>query len=213
MESANGLGGEQNKGYTHSQLLHLDKALSGNDFRHRVVASGVYELPVGRNKPVPIENPVLNGIIGGWSLGLIGELRSESPYGIIEQTNRSNAFGNGRRPNILGNHVLPGGRSKAERLREWFDMSQFESPGVGTFGNSPRKLCCGPGFAVPDAPIQKRFAITEDVRLEFRADCFNIAYHANFRIPERRHENSGFGRVRSAIGTGRQTQIGLRLEF
>lgn len=96
---------------------------------------------------------------------------------------------------------------------EWFDTSQFTAPGVGVFGNSPRNLCCGPGFAVVDVSIQKRFNITEKSRLEFRADFFNIANHANFRIPERRRGNSGFGRIRGTIGTGRQTQLGLRLEF
>ena len=213
VESANELGGEQNNGYTHFQLRHLDKALSGNDIRHRVVASGVYELPVGRNKAVSIENPVLNGVIGGWGLGVIAEFRTGSPYGIIEQTNRSNTFSYGQRPNLLGDHVLSGGRSKADQLARWFDTSQFESPGVGVFGNSPRNLCCGPGFATVDVSIQKRFSITEKTKLEFRADFFDLPNHANFRNPERRHGNPGFGRIRGTIGTGRQTQLGLRLEF
>ena len=213
VESANELGGEQNNGYTHFELRHLDKALSGNDIRHRVVASGVYELPVGRGKPLAIENSVLQGIAGGWSLGVIAEFRTGSPYGIIEQTNRTNAFSHGQRPNLLGDHVLSGGRSKAEQLLRWFDTSQFEAPGVGVFGNSPRNVCCGPGFGVVDVSIQKRFAITEGVRLEFRGDIFNLANHANFNIPERRRGNSGFGRIRATRGTGRQTQLGLRLEF
>ena len=213
VESANELGGEQNNGYTHFQLRHLDKALSGNDIRHRVVASGVYELPVGRGKAVNLENPVANAVIGGWSLGVIAEFRTGAPYGIIEQTNRSNAFSHGQRPNRLGDHILSGGRSKAEQLARWFDTSQFAAPGVGIFGNSPRNLCCGPGFAVVDVSIQKRFQITERTRLEFRADFFNLPNHANFNIPERRRGNSGFGRVRSTIGTGRQAQLGLRLEF
>lgn len=213
VESANELGGEQGNGYTHFQLRHLDKALSGNDIRHRAVVSGVYELPVGRNKPLAIENPALGAVIGGWSLGVIAEFRTGSPFGVVEQTNRSNAFSHSQRPNLLGDPTLSAGRSKAERLAQWFDTSLFEAPGAGVFGNGPRNICCGPGFAVVDVSIQKRFAVTEGVRLEFRADFFNIANHANFSIPERRHGNSGFGRVRGTIGTGRQTQLGLRLEF
>jgi hypothetical protein len=213
VESANELGGEQGNGYTHFQLRHLDKALSGNDIRHRAVVSGVYELPVGRNKPLAIENPALGAVIGGWSLGVIAEFRTGSPFGVVEQTNRSNAFSHSQRPNLLGDPTLSAGRSKAERLAQWFDTSLFEAPGAGVFGNGPRNICCGPGFAVVDVSIQKRFAVTEGVRLEFRADFFNIANHANFSIPERRHGNSGFGRVRGTIGTGRQTQLGLRPEF
>ena len=213
VESANELGGEQNNGYTHYQLRHLDKALSGNDIRHRVVASGVYELPVGRNKALTIQNPAAQALFGGWSLGVIAEFRTGSPFGLIEQRNTSNTFSHGQRPNQLGDHVLSGGRSKAERIAQWFDTAQFQAPGVGIFGNAPRNVCCGPGFAVVDVSIQKRFNVSEGVRLEFRADFFNLPNHANFRIPERRRGNSGFGRIRGTIGTGRQTQLGLRLEF
>ena len=147
--------------------------------------------------------------VAGTGIGL-GARRGS---GDREQTNRSNAFSHGQRPNRLGNHILSGGRSKAEQLARWFDISQFEAPGVGIFGNSPRNLCCGPGFAVVDVSIQKRIQITERTRLEFRADFFNLPNRANFNIPERRRGNSGFGRVRSTIGTGRQAQLGLRLEF
>ena len=173
----------------------------------------MYELPVGRGKAVNLENPVANAVIGGWSLGVIAEFRTGAPYGITEQTNRSSAFSHGQRPNCPGDRILFGGRSKAEQLVRWFDTSQFEAPGVGIFGNSPRNLCCGPEFAVVDVSIQKRFQITERTRLEFRADFFNHPNHANFNIPERRRGNSGFGRVRSTIGTGRQAQLGLRLEL
>ena len=200
VESANELGGEQNNGYTHYQLRHLDKALSGNDIRHRVVASGVYELPVGRNKALAIENPAAQALFGGWSLGVIAEFRTGSPFGLIEQRNTSNTFSHGQRLNRLGDHGLSGGRSKAEKIAQWFDPSQFQAPGVGIFGNAPRNICCEPGFAVVGVSIQKRFAVSEGVRLEFRADFFNLPNHANFRIPERRRGNSGFGRIRGTIG-------------
>lgn len=87
----------------------------------------MYELLVGRIKASAIESAVLNRIIGGRSLGVIAEFRTGSPFGNIEQTNRSNTFSHGQRPNILGSHFLSGSRSKAERLARWFDTSQFES--------------------------------------------------------------------------------------
>ncbi len=73
LESADELGGEQNNGYIHFQLHHLDKALSGNDIRHRAVISGLYEPPAGRNKPLAFEKAALRSVIGGWSLGAIAE--------------------------------------------------------------------------------------------------------------------------------------------
>ena len=55
--------------------------LSGSDIRHRVVVSGIYELPVGRGKKFAPESTVLNEAVGGScpsapSLSSIPELRS-----------------------------------------------------------------------------------------------------------------------------------------
>src|SRR4051812_30700291 len=35
---------------------HLDKGLSGNDIRHRLTGSFVYELPIGKNKLLALNN-------------------------------------------------------------------------------------------------------------------------------------------------------------
>ena len=213
VESANELGGEQGNGYQHVELRHLDKALSGNDIRHRLVASGVYEVPVGRGRKVDVQNSVLNGVIGGWSLGIIGEFRTGSPFGVIEQTNRSNAFAHSQRPHLFGSVERLSNWRDNVRSNTYMDPGLFASPGVGVFGSSPRNVCCGPGFAVVDVSINKKFPFGERRFVEFRADFFNMPNRPNFAIPERRQGNSAFGRVRGTIGTGRQLQLGLRVQF
>ncbi len=217
VEAANEAGGEQGNGYTHVQLRHLDKALSGNDIRHRVVASGVWELPV------ELENKTADFALGGWSLGIIAEFRTGTPYGVIEQTNRSNTFSGAPRPELLRDPTLSSSRSTAARLDEWFDTAAFAHPGrleqgpnngiPGVFGGAPRNICCGPGLAVIDTSINKKFFFGEKRHVEFRADFFNIANTPNFALPERRNGNGAFGRIRGTVGTGRQLQLGLRLQF
>ena len=207
VEAANEAGGEQGNGYTHVELRHLDKALSGNDIRHRVVASGVWDIPVS------FENKGADMILGGWSLGIIAEFRQGTPYGVIEQTNRSNTFATAQRPELIGDPTLSSSRSTGARLAEWFDTGAFLAPGAGVFGGSPRNICCGPGSATIDTSINKKFHFGEKKFVEFRADFFNIANTPNFALPERRRGNSGFGRIRGTVGTGRQLQLGLRLQF
>ena len=207
VEANNEAGGGQGAGYTHLSLRRLDKALSGNDIRHRIVASGVWELPVKLN------NKAANTILGGWSLGVIAEFRTGSPYGVIEQTNRSNTFSPGQRPHLVGAPELSSSRSTGDRIAEWFNTAAFEQPGAGVFGGSPRTLCCGPGQAVVDTSINKKFFFSESKHVEFRADFFNIANTPNFALPELRRGNGGFGRIRGTVGTGRQLQLGLHLQF
>jgi hypothetical protein len=51
---------------------------------------------------------------------------------------------------------------------------------LGTIGNAPRTLCCGPGIVNFDMSILKSTPITERVKMEFRAEFFNIFNHAQF---------------------------------
>lgn len=76
-----------------------------------------------------------------------------------------------------------------------------------------------PGLQDVDFALVKRTAITERMKLEFRAEAFNILNHANFGIPARSIFNSNGTRV-GAAGTlsttatsNRQMQLGLKLVF
>jgi len=57
-------------------------------------------------------------------------------------------------------------------------------PSVATYGTLPRNFLRGPSYINLDMAISKTTAITERVKLEFRAEFFNIANHANFLNPE-----------------------------
>ena len=200
------------EGNQHPELLRLDKALSVSDVAHRVSGSAVYELPIGRGKLVDIQNAVLNHIIGGWVTGAILELRDGTPFGVGEQTNLSNTFAPGQRSNLTGNPYLSTSRSRRELLAQYFNTAAFTAPGVGLFGSAPRTLIRGPGSISLDTSIQKRWALTERWKLQMRGDFFNLPNRPNFGQPNGSRGNANFGRI-TASGPGRQTQLGLRLEF
>jgi hypothetical protein len=58
----------------------------------------------------------------------------------------------------------------------------------------------------------KNIGLTEALRLQFRAECFNIANHANFGLPENDIASPNFGRILRA-GPPRLLQFGLKLLF
>jgi hypothetical protein len=215
IETGEFLGGAQGNGYQHTELRALDKSYSGNDVRLRFVGSTVYELPFGRGRRFEITNPIANAIAGGWGVGVITELRTGSPYGALEQTDTSNTFGHGQRPNLLRSPEITADRSRQDKLNQWFDTAAFAMPTVGTFGNSARNVGFGPGFIGLDVSVHKYWQLTERFRLQFRTDIYNLPNHANFANPELRRGNPAFGRISSVLpGTnGRLLQYSLRLEF
>jgi hypothetical protein len=201
--------------YTHIALRGLDKSYSGNDIRHRVVASGVYELPFGKGRKWVIANPVLEKLAGGWGTGVIAEFRTGAPFGVIEQTNRSNAFSASQRPILLRNPNLEGGRSRNEMLTQYFDTEAFAQPAVGTFGNAARNVGFGPGYIGLDLSLHKNWTISDRINLQSRADFINLPNRPAFANPATLRGRGDFGQIRGILGssTAREIQFGLRLEF
>jgi hypothetical protein len=215
VQANNELGGVTNNGYTHIERRKLDKSYSGNDIRRRYVASAVYDLPWGVRRGRPLGNAFLNAVAGDWGLGTVAEFRTGTPYGAIEQTNLSNTFSAGVRPNLLRDPAINTSRGRGEMIAGYFDVTAFQAPGAGNFGNAAREVGFGPGFVGLDGSIHKRWPIKERFNLQFRADFFNALNRPNFANPNTSRGRADFGRISSILvgSTGRRIQLGLRLEF
>jgi hypothetical protein len=70
----------------------------------------------------------------------------------------------------------------------------------------------GPHSWTVDLSLAKNFAITESVRLQFRADFFNALNHVNYNSPQTSISSPEFGLITSA-GAPRSGQVALRLTF
>jgi hypothetical protein len=213
IEGGSEFAGAEGNGYTHPELRNLDRSYSGNDLRHRIIGSSVYELPVGKGRSLDIKNPFLDAVIGGWSLGLIAEVHSGAPWGAIEQTNLSNTFSGSPRPNLSCDPAIDGGRERAVYLNQWFNTACFAAPGTGNFGNAARNVGFGPKQMNIDTSVNKRWEFNDRYRLVFRTDFYNLPNRPNFSTPNAVRGRGDFGRITSTRGTGRQIQMSLRFEF
>jgi hypothetical protein len=109
-------------------------------------------------------------------------------------------------------------KSKHSKVTEWFDTTALVFPEVGTYGNAARGLVAGPGFFTFDLGVLKDFplGITEDSRLQFRAEFFNLFNYTNFEFSAESGDlglymiSPNFGRITQA-GPGREIQFGLKL--
>jgi hypothetical protein len=191
-----------------------DWGLSGNDIRHRIVVSTIYELPVGQGKLLHPSSRIVRALAGGWSIGAIGEFHTGTPLSPFELTNQTNSYSDGVRPNVVGDPNIPGDRSRAQQLTEWFNVNAFAVPAPYTFGNAGRTFGTGPGFFSMDGSLLKDFSV-ERFTAQFRAEVLNLTNHADFANPDTRQGSPTFGQVTTLVAgnQGRIIQLGLHVKF
>jgi hypothetical protein len=103
---------------------------------------------------------------------------------------------------------------------QYFNPAAFAVPPNGTYGNVGRDTLIGPGSSTVDFSVLKNTAVTERVKLQFRAEFFNLLNRANFSTPNTvvfSSANSGpsptAGVITATSSTSRQIQFGLKLLF
>ncbi len=204
-------GGSAAGGYFNNYDLTRNRDVGGSSIKHRLIGSVVYDLPVGAGRRWD-GGKIGNQFIGGWTFGLIAEVRSGAPFGVVEQVNNTGSFSPSNRPNVIGNAALPGGRPKDEFLTQWFNTSAFAAPAPYTFGNAGRMVAYGPGAVNLDLSLLKDFSIMEGHRVQFRLEMINFPNHASFGMPVTTRGNAAFGRITGA-SAGRVVQFGLHYRF
>jgi hypothetical protein len=220
-----------------------EKTRYGFDFRHSAVINFLYELPA----PGPLGEGVAKYFFGGWQTNGIVVLRSGLPF-TITQTNTLNTIEGHVRPDRLSS-----GKLDNPTINKWYDPDAFrvvtcQQPGANTpagqalnqylaqfchYGSSGQGILEGPGFKNVDFSLLKNIPITEKLRLQFRAEIFNIFNTPQFGVPASGLNAStaflpaaaggafptqvtpsrGPGSISSLVAPMRQMQFGLKLLF
>jgi hypothetical protein len=183
------------------------------DARHLFVFSGSYEIPIPHSTA-----GVARVVLGGWQFNAIANFASGTPFTVYDS---ANVALQGSAPEITGFYssrpnVVSDPNEGPHTPDQWVSRQSFQrldpATQAGQFGNSGRNLVRGPGIANVDLSLLKRFALTENLGLQFRAECFNVANHANFGLPDNDVASPNFGRVLEAASP-RLFQFGLKLIF
>ncbi len=194
----------------------LDYSRGSFDIRHAAVINATYNLPFGRAKSVQ-GNPWAERFIGNWQLSGIETLQSGLPFTPQLSYNPSND-GDGRNPvrpsldpNFTGRLILGG-------PNRYFNTAAFIPPLAGTYGDAPRNFLGGPALAETDLSLAKDISFSERLRLQFRAEFFNLPNHANLNTPNpvvftaaTGGPSPTAGVITSTSTSSRQIQLGLKL--
>jgi hypothetical protein len=179
-----------------------EKASSSFDHRHRAVVSLVYQLPA------PSNTAWVNALLGQWQAGGYFTAQSGAPFTINIASDQANVgAGPAQRPNVSGDP-----NNAPHTPQQWFDTATFSLPALYSFGNAPRNGVIGPGLEEFDVSLQKDIVLREPLRVQFRAEAYNLLNHPNFNIPNRIAFTPNFGSISSAQDS-RQLQFALKLLF
>ncbi len=190
--------------YTWSHALDEDSVDNGTirpvrgnasfDVRHLFASAITYDIPA------PSQNKFAKTTLGGWALDTTIHAQSAPPVDIIGANVVNPADGTlvGNRPNVaLGvplyiyDESLPGGRT--------INRAAFSLAPAGQFGNLGRNVVRGMGAWQVDTAIRREFRLKETLRLQFRAEAFNVFNHANFGSIQTTLTATNFGQATNTL--------------
>jgi hypothetical protein len=198
-----------------SNNVRLERGRSNFDVRQRLSVSYTYDLPFGNGQRFAHDGGVLSALLSGWQTNGVVTLQTGRPFTVAllpdidnSNTGRSNlGFGANDRPNVV---AAP--RLSNPTPDRWFNTAAFVFPAFGTFGNSGRNTLDGPGYQNFNASLVKNTQLSESIKLQLRAEAFNLFNHLNFNLPDNFLGSPTFGRILSAQSP-RHLQFGVKLLF
>lgn len=204
-----------------------NRGLAGYDRAHNLQTYFVWDLPFGREQRWASEGSA-NKVFGGFQLNGILSVMSGTPFSIVQGSAANlNAAGSGQVPDQVKSEVKilddnrkgipPAGADPT--AYQYFDRSAFAVVNIPAsqpqrFGSVGRNTLRGPGFFNLDLGLFRTFSLTENLKLQFRAEALNALNHPNFANPNGDISSGTFGFITSTTGTGeRNFRFAARLSF
>ena len=163
--------------YQDAELKHQ---IAGSDRTHRLGITGEYELPFGKGRMLLANTPrILNEVIGGWNASWVTTVYTGTPVGLntsyLYTCDHGFAPDNG--PTVSNYFYAPAGASPSACYQH---LSTFQ-----LYTGTNRTISVrNPVIPNVDLSVQKNFPIRERLKLQFRADAFNVGNTVLFGGPD-----------------------------
>jgi hypothetical protein len=190
---------------------NANRGPSDFDIRHTFSAGVTYDLPA------PKINALMSAILHGWSLQSFILARSAPPVDVSDSSFSQLSSSVAQvtiRPDVVPGQSLylfgsqcttvfgspcPGGKG--------FNPAAFQDPPIDPVtmlptrqGNLGRNTLRGFGATQWDFGVHRDFPLRESLKLQFRAEMFNVLNHPNFGPPSGSFGSGGFGLSTQMLG-------------
>jgi hypothetical protein len=192
-------------------IFRRNYGLANYDRTHILQMAWAWEPPIGRGRRWLSSGPA-SWLVGNWSLNGVFYHFSGSPFSVTASGASLNAPGNLQTADLVKPDVEKLGGVGPGQL--YFDPTPFAAVTQVRFGNTGRNILRGPGVTGLDGSVFRIFPVTERLRLEFRAEAFNLTNTPRFNNPSANVTGGNFMEVRSTRDdSDRQFRLGLKLSF
>jgi hypothetical protein len=204
-------------GWNWAPVFQRNRAAAGFDRTHVFQVGWVYELPFGKGKMMAKEG-VAAAIFGNWQVNGVLSAYTGTPFTVTSSGSSLNAPDNTQTANQVNLVVArPGNVGPGQT---YYDITAFAPvTAANTFGTSGRNILRIPGIFNTDLDVTREFPIKERLRLQFRAEAFNLANTSHFvsatggsPFSSTNVTSTTFMQVTTASGE-RQIRFGLRLAW
>lgn len=193
------------------------------DYRHRISATYVYELPFGKGKTMLQSGPAA-WVLGNWTTSGVYTFYTGHPFQAnwSQESSLLDPYGFAT---ATPNQVAPVHYLKHQTC--WFYdgdnkncgaygaglTTPFTNPGNYNIGNVGRNTLVGPGTQLFDFALYKTFPFTERINTQIRWEVFNLANHAVFGQPSGNASSGSVGSITSLSADPRVMQFAFRVNF
>jgi TonB dependent receptor len=186
------------RGFAPQNSLNLAGEYGNADFDVRHTFNGyiVYEIPTfGGFRPLT-QGWEVNSFMTFFTCKPVNPKTSANNSGTGEFQDRVTKVANP----YTSNRTLSRTSASSGAYVQWFAPTAYAAPAAGTYSPTQRNSVYGPGFATVDASLVKNTTLHENVKLQLRAEMFNIFNRLNLANPSGSFTSSNFGRSTTTVG-------------
>jgi hypothetical protein len=184
-----------------------NRAVAGYHIPHMFQLGFVYELPCGPGRAFA-QSGLSRWLFGDWQINGVFSAVQGRPFMVTAAGASLNAPGNSQTADQVKTEV-----TRVGSVGEFYDRAAFAPVNGLRFGTSGRNLLRGPGAVNLDFGVFRDFPIKEQLKLQFRAEAFNLSNTPHFNNPNSDATSSDFMRITSAVQDQRQFRFALRMSW
>jgi len=158
-----------------------------------------FSAALGYDVQPPKEGP--RWLTHGWELNSLIAIHGGEPFSVLSPTDNSGT-GEGFQRGVQVSDPYAGVQHSLVNGSEfWINPASFGPGPTGTFAGTSRKdQIYGPGYQDVDFSVFKTGTIHEKVKVQFRAELFNLFNHYNFAPPLNVADGQSLGQIYDTIG-------------